>query len=156
MTIRSVQFLAIIISALALIPSGAHLAALPNKIALARAEYFSIQGIYDGWAFLGTLWPAAMIANAVLAFMIRSQQRPFWFAVLAALCFVAMLAIFLLWTLPANQATENWTTAPENWQVLRLQWEYSHAVNALIVFVALCLSSLSVVSWRPDASWDVR
>lgn len=33
MTVGTVQFLAIVIGALALIPYGAHLAALPNKIA---------------------------------------------------------------------------------------------------------------------------
>jgi hypothetical protein len=37
MTVRAIQFLAIIISALALVPSGAHLAALPNKIGMPQA-----------------------------------------------------------------------------------------------------------------------
>ena len=151
MTVRIVQFLAIVISALALIPSGAHLAALPNKISLPQAEYFTVQGIYYGWAILGLLWPAAIAANVLLAIVVRSQPRPFWLAALAALCFVLMLVIFLLWTLPANQATANWTTVPENWETLRRQWEYSHAVNTAIVFLALCLTVLSVLSWRPLA-----
>ena len=149
MTVRVIQFFAIIISALALIPSGAHLAALPNKIALPQTEYFTVQGIYYRWAILGLLWPTAVIMNALLAVVVRSQKWPFWLAVLAALCFVLMLAIFFLWTFPANQATENWTTAPENWETLRQQWEYSHAINTAIIFVALCLTTLSVLSWRP-------
>jgi hypothetical protein len=61
-----------------------------------------------------------------------------------------MLAIFLLWTLPANQATGNWTSVPGNWDTLRRQWEYSHAANAGIAFIALCLTALSVLSWRPN------
>jgi hypothetical protein len=28
---------------------------------------------------------------------------------------------------------------PENWETLRRQWEYSHAVNAVLMFAALCL-----------------
>ncbi|AJD42635.1 hypothetical protein RGR602_CH03326 [Rhizobium gallicum bv. gallicum R602sp] len=149
MKVRIVQFLAIIIGALALIPSGAHLAALPNKIGLPQTAYFTVQGIYYGWAILGLLWPAAMIANALFAFVVRAQNRPFWLAAVAVLCFLVMLVIFLVWTLPANQATENWTTSPDNWEVLRKQWEYSHAANTVIAFVALCLTVLSVLSARP-------
>lgn len=46
------------------------------------------------------------------------------------------LAIFFVWTQPANAATANWTTRPEDWLDLRRQWEYSHAINAGIMFVA--------------------
>lgn len=140
--------LAILIGALALIPSGAHLAALPNKIGLGQAEYFLVQGIYRGWAVLGMLWVAALVVNIVLAIVVRSQAAPFWLALCGAACIVAMFAIFVGWTLPANQATQNWTTVPANWETLKRQWEYSHAVNAAIVFVALCLVTLSVLSWR--------
>jgi len=40
MALRVIQFLAIILTALALVPSGAHLAALPNKIGMTQAAYF--------------------------------------------------------------------------------------------------------------------
>ncbi|WP_244564514.1 hypothetical protein [Rhizobium sullae] len=152
MTVGAVQFLAITISALALVPSGAHFAALPNKIALPQSEYFTVQTIYYGWAILGLLWPAALIMNALLAVVVRSQKCPFWLAVAAALCFALMFAIFFLWTLPANQATNDWTTAPENWETFRRQWEYSHAANTIIVFVALCFTTLSALSWREIGS----
>ena len=46
------------LTALALVPSGAHLAALPNKMAMAQAAYFVAQQIYAGWAALScpALW----------------------------------------------------------------------------------------------------
>lgn len=40
MALRLIQFLAIMLTALALVPSRAHLAALPNKIAMAQTAYF--------------------------------------------------------------------------------------------------------------------
>ncbi len=40
MALRVVQFLALVLTALALIPAGAHLFALPNKIGLAQEQYF--------------------------------------------------------------------------------------------------------------------
>ena len=149
MTVRVLQFLTIAVSALALVPAGAHLAALPNKIHLPQAEYFAVQSIYYGWAILGLLWPAALILNALLATMVQAQQLPFWFAVLAALCFALMLGIFFLWTFPANQVTANWTTVPENWETLRRQWEYSHAANTAFVFAAFSFATLSALLWRP-------
>lgn len=152
MTIRIIQFLAIVISALALIPAGAHLAALPNKIAMSQADYFIVQGIYSGWAILGMLWPAALVIDILLAISVRSQIWPLWLAVFAALCFVLMLAIFVIWTLPANQATQNWTSVPPNWEALRQQWEYSHAANTALAFAALCLATMSVLSWRAPGS----
>lgn len=148
MSVRLVQFLAILICALALVPSGAHLAALPNKIGLPQAEYFTAQGIYYGWAILGLLWPAAIVVNVLLAVLVRAQAWPFWLALSAAACFVLMLAIFFIWTLPANQATQNWMTVPANWETLRYQWEYSHAANAGLVFLATCLTTASALSWR--------
>jgi hypothetical protein len=60
----------------------------------------------------------------------------------------ATLAIFFAWTLPTNQATANWTMVPADCQQLRCQWEYSHAANALLTFLALCSVALSVVSTR--------
>ncbi len=149
MTVRLVQFLAILISALALIPSGAHLAVLPNKIGLPQADYFVVQGIYYGWAILGLLWFAALAVNGLLAILVRSQPLPFWLAVAAAACFVLILAVFFAWTFPANRATENWTAVPANWEALRYQWEYSHAANTLLVFLATCLITASALSWRP-------
>jgi hypothetical protein len=50
MALRLIQFLAIMLTAFALVPSGAHLAALPNKIAMAEA---ATPQIYAGWALFG-------------------------------------------------------------------------------------------------------
>ncbi len=39
-------------------------------------------------------------------------------------------------------------TAPANWADLRAQWEYSHAVNAVVTFAALCCSVMSQLTAR--------
>jgi hypothetical protein len=68
---------------------------------------------------------------------------------LAGFVLVALtLAVFFTWTYPANQETANWTVAPENWQALRTQWEYAHATNAVLTFVALCSVTLAAVLAR--------
>jgi hypothetical protein len=129
-------------------PGGAHLFALPNKIGLAQEDYFIVQNIYRGWALFGFVLFPALILNLALAWLQRDHRTAFALALLAAVCIAATLMIFFIWTYPANVATSNWTTAPGNWGLLRRQWEYSHAVNALITFTALCAVVLSVLDRR--------
>jgi hypothetical protein len=146
MTLRIVQFLAIILTALALVPGGAHLFAMPNKIDLAQDPYFMVQGIYRGWALFGAVIMSALACNALAAFMLRDQRVPCALALVAALSLLATLAIFFIWTYPANVATDNWTAMPANWREWRNDWEYSHAINAAITFVALCAITLSALT----------
>jgi hypothetical protein len=77
--------------------------------------------------------------------LVREQRAPFVFTLISLLCLLATLTIFFAFTFPANQATINWTTVPANWQQLRWQWEMSHAVNALITFVAFCSLTISLL-----------
>ena len=143
--LRALQFVALVLTALALAPAGAHLFALPNKIQLPADQYFVTQGIYRGWAVLGVLLFAALAATLALAYAVRATGAPFWFAIAAFVAIVLNLAIFFAWTYPANVATDNWTHIPANWEQLRAQWEYSHAANAVILFVAFCSVVLSTL-----------
>jgi hypothetical protein len=147
--LKVVQFIAIALIALALVPVGAHLFALPNKIGLIQEQYFVVQSIYRGWALFGAILIPAVLANLLLAVMLRGRRAQFTLALFAALCMGATLVAFFIWTYPANVATNNWTTVPENWEQLRRQWEYSHAVNALITFIAFCSVTLSVLIQPP-------
>jgi hypothetical protein len=146
--LTAVQFLAIIFTALALVPGGAHLFALPNKINLVQESYFIVQNIYRGWALFGFVLFPALILNLLLAWITRDHTIASVLALAAGLCIAVTLVIFFAWTYPANVATANWTAVPLNWRALRWQWEYSHAVNAVITFIALCAVTLSVVAGR--------
>jgi hypothetical protein len=148
MGLRAAQFLAIVLTALALVPAGAHLFELPNKIGLSQEEYFVVQSIYRGWALFGIALFGALGANLALAIVVRRQRAPFRLAFLAFLLVAATLVIFFIWTYPANQATANWTVVPANWQELRTTWEYAHATNAILTFLALCAVTWSVLVTR--------
>jgi hypothetical protein len=148
MGLRTAQFVAIVLTALALVPAGAHLFELPNKIGLDQDAYFVVQGIYRGWALFGIVLFGALAANLVLTFLLRHRRGAFWLALAAFLLVGATLVVFFTWTYPANQATANWTEVPANWQELRLQWEYAHAANAVLTFIALCAVTLSTLLAR--------
>jgi hypothetical protein len=148
MNLRAVQFLAVILTALALVPGGAHLFELPNKIGLVQEHYFIVQNVYRGWSLFGFVLLAAIATHAIHVVLVRSQAQVVRLAMLALLLMLANLAIFFVWTFPANQATANWTSVPQNWQALRAQWEYSHAANAAVTFFALCAVTWAALKTR--------
>jgi hypothetical protein len=63
---KVMQFLSIVLTALALVPAGAHLFELPNKIGLSQDRYFIVQDIYRGWALFGIVLIPTVAANLVL------------------------------------------------------------------------------------------
>ena len=140
------RLLAVGLMALILIPSGAHLFELPQKITLDRESYFIVQGIYAGWALFGAPIIAAILVNVWLYFAERRRHSAtaHWALIAAALTAIS-LGVFFMWILPGNQATANWTTQPENWESLRRNWEYGHVANAIIVAFGLMATALAIV-----------
>src|SRR5260370_37356424 len=120
--LKIVQFLAVTLTALALVPSGAHLFALPNKINLVAEQYFIVQNIYRGWSLFCVALIGALIANLALALLQRGRGAPFGLAVFAFLCIALTLVVFFIWTYTAHPATNTWMMLAAHWQQLRLTW----------------------------------
>jgi predicted acyltransferase len=137
---------ALALTALVLVPSGAHLFELPGKIGLPRDAYFTVQGIYAGWAWFVVPIVAAVLADgALFAAERRRDPAAARAALLSAVLIVVGLVVFFTWVFPANQATANWTTAPDDWQALRRRWELGHAANAFILFAALLATGRAIM-----------
>src|SRR5215472_639556 len=85
MALRLVQFLAIMLTALAFVPS------VPNKMAMAQAAYFVAQQTYAGWALFGIVLFGALIANLAHAIMLRKLGRSFGYALASFLLIAANL-----------------------------------------------------------------
>jgi hypothetical protein len=146
--LRVLQFIAVVLTAMALVPAGAHLFELPHKIALTEHDYFVVQSIYRGWALFGIVIIAAIAANLALTLMLWRRRGPFWPSLAAGLILAATLLVFFVWRHPANQATSNWTMVTADRERLRAQWEWSQAANAVLNFIALCCASASAVALR--------
>lgn len=139
------KILTLFLTMLTLAPGLAHLFELPNKIDLPRDAYFTVQGIYAGWAWSGVVILAAIVANLFLAWRLRKYNRSAaMFATASAVLIAVSLIVFFSYTFPANRATANWTTTPEGWERLRTTWEYSHAVDALINTAAFLATAIAV------------
>jgi hypothetical protein len=73
----TVSFLAVLFSALALVPTGAHLAELVAKMRLGEAEYRTVQQIYRGWSLFGLVVFPALAATCLLAVQVRRPSAAF-------------------------------------------------------------------------------
>jgi len=149
MNTRAVAWLAIVLTALALVPAGAHLFSLPNKIRLAEEEYFIAQAAYRGWAWFAAVSVAALVATVVWASQSRRQGSVFYLITAAALWLGASVAILIFWAIPVDQVTNDWTVTSDDWAELRFQWESAHAANAVVTFAALCCAVSAGLLQRP-------
>jgi hypothetical protein len=148
MALRIVQFFAIVLIAFALVPLGAHLASLPNKINLTAEQYFIVQHSYNGWFLFAFAQIPSVIVAFALAVMMRADALPFRLAIVGGVCMAATLAVYFIWVNPANLATDQWTTIRTNWETLRRNWEYGHAASAVFSIIALCAVTAAVVTSR--------
>jgi len=151
--LKWVRLLAVVGVALYSIPAGAHLFELANKMYLPPAEYMIVQKIYAGWSLFGVAIVAALFLTSIHTFMVRVDRAAFLLSLTSVLCLAATQMIFWAFTYPMNVASNNWTVTPENFEVARRQWEYSHAVNAVITFIAfVAIISSVLVDKREMAS----
>jgi amino acid permease len=146
--VKSLYFVAIMLTAIALGAGLAHFFELPNKIGLGADDYLTVQRNYDNWWIVGLVVPLALLSVIALTVALRGSGLPFTLALVALALLVCELGVFWGFTAPVNRATENWTMLPENWQALRAQWEYSHAVRAIIYLLALGTLVMSLLEWR--------
>jgi hypothetical protein len=142
----AVFFLAMLATALSLGGGLAHAFALPNKIGLPSADYFTVQQIYRGWNQFAYLLLVQLLSLVTLAVMSRWRPEVFWPVLLSIAGLACAQAVFWLFTFPANRATNNWTSVPPDWEAWRASWEYSHLAGA--GFQLLAMSFLIVAALR--------
>lgn len=145
-------FVALIATSLMLGAGLAHAFALPNKLALDTAAYLVAQRAYDNWQFVGLVLPVQVTGIIVVIARHRRERAVLWPAGFALLFCLLAQAVFWIWTFPANQATQNWTQAPADFQTLRAQWEYSHFAGAVCQFLAMAALVLAVLRRRFTAT----
>ena len=141
----AIGVLAILLVGLCLVPAGAHLAELPGKMRLAPADYMTAQTIYAGWALWGLVIVAALAATLAHAIAVRRDATARWLSLGAFVALLTTQMIFWAYTFPMNALTDNWTVMPPDLDLARRQWEYSHAVNAVITFAAFVLITLAAL-----------
>src|SRR5262245_24072069 len=132
-----IRLCAVLFVALYLVPTGAHLAELPNKIGLPSEQYMLVQGIYAGWDLFGLAGLGALIFTAAHTILVRGNLAAFFCSLTAFLCMVATQLIFWLFTLRMYLASADWTMTLAAFAAAHRQWEDSHVASAVLTFAAL-------------------
>jgi hypothetical protein len=145
--LSAAYFCSALFSVLALVPAGAHLLSLAHKIDLPPGEYLEAQQVYRGWALTGVVVVAALISTLSLVRLLRRHARSAFPALAAFICLVGTQVLFWVFTFPANRVTDNWTTLPAHWEMLRVRWEYSHAASAVLNLVAVIVLIAGALSY---------
>ena len=130
--------IALLATLVALAPGLAHLLELPRAMALSQERYFTVQQAYAGWELFGILTLVQFFALALLTWCSAREYYVFRPVLAALVLMLVAQACFWLFAFPATTATHNWTQAPQDWAMLRHQWEYSHAAGALCQFASFC------------------
>src|SRR5262245_55124695 len=146
--VKTLYFLAIMLTAIAMGAALAHLFELPNKIDIGATDYLTVQRNYDNWWIVGLSVPLAFLSVLALTIVLRGTGTSFRLALIAFLLLVGELVLFWGLTAPVNRATENWTMLPGNWEELRAQWEYPMPAHR----ERLCFNQVRSLNKRPSVA----
>jgi preprotein translocase subunit SecE len=149
--INLLRLLAFVLAGLALIRPMMDLAALPSVISLPQDDYAAVQYANQSWVWLELVQLASFFSIVGLFFFEREHNRVIWPIRGAFIAQLLIIVLYVAFTLPINIATFNWTFFPAgNWVWLRTQWEYAHALSAIIGGISFVLLLLDLVwaKWR--------
>lgn len=104
---------------------------------LSPEEYIVAQRAYDAWALFGIAIFGALISTLWHAYVMRGNGAAVLLSLASFLLLCGTQIVFWIYTYPTNVATRNWTSMPDQFEAVRRQWEYSHAVSAVLAFAAL-------------------
>ena len=149
--INILRLLAFILAGLAVIRPMMDLVALPSVINLTKDDYAAVQYANQSWAWLELIRLASFFSIVGLFFFEREHNQVIWPIRGAFISQLLILILYVAFTLPINITTFHWTFFPDNnWAWLRIEWEYAHAVSAIIGGISFVFLLLDLIwaKWR--------
>lgn len=155
MPIRPLHFITTMLASLSMAMAFAHLLEMPPRLEWDASLWIGTTvegGVFRLFGSVGavietTTWVLAL----ALAFSLRHVPGPaFRLTVAGAALLIAAYAIWWLFVFPADQVHVTWTPEayPPDWERWRDQWEYAHAVRAVLLILGLAALVLSALSVR--------
>lgn len=150
--IRAWSLAALIVTALSLGPSFAHVLEAPPRLLDWPPELWREATVFHGQFRLfgilgGPLDGGAVLVTAGLAFVLRGRRLTFAWALAGAVLFAGSLAVWLAWVAPANGILATWRPGPipADFQAVRDRWETGHMVIAGLKLLGLVAIALAVL-----------
>lgn len=147
------RFVTLIFAVITLSALLSRLLELPGKMELTKENYQVVQSIYGDWIVEGFCEGAAIVLTIFLSIIERRKKRTRILLIVAWSLFLISVAVFFIFTVPVDKATENWSVLPADWEVLRSQWEYSYAARALLNLTGFCFLVFAVLKKKNQYSF---
>jgi hypothetical protein len=161
--VKAWRFVTLLLAALSLTMESAHVLELPQKMQYGPEMYSAVNTtLYRYFAIVGGVYQVgAIVAAAVLAFLLRRRQRAFRWTATGAAWLAVAFGIWWLAVAPVNrEVAEALRAAPESvpalWMRLRDRWEYGHTAGFAAQLVGLCALLVSVLVETPDGPAGAR
>ncbi len=156
------RFVTILLAALALSMTSAHVLELPQKMHYGAELYSAVNTtMYRYFAIVGGLYLVGAIVSAgVLAYLVRDHGGAFQWAFAGALTQLLAFVSWLVLVAPVNGRIEAAlegapATVPNLWLELRPRWEYGHATGFVIQLLGFSALLISVLLGTPRRSRPV-
>ncbi|AFL49815.1 hypothetical protein ABIE78_004405 [Sinorhizobium fredii] len=153
MVLYLTAFASLLLSALSLGPSFAHVLEAPPRLTVWSPELWREATVFNGqFALFAKVGAPLDVGSILIAFLLTyllANERPaFWFALGGAVLLAAGLAAWFTIVAPANAILATWKPGPipPDFAAVRLRWEAGHmtvAAAKLIGFVFICVAFLA-------------
>ncbi|MCZ4089152.1 DUF1772 domain-containing protein [Sinorhizobium psoraleae] len=148
----------LLLTALSLGPSFAHVLEAPPRLTVWSPELWREATVFNGQFELfarigGPLDVAAILMAGLLTCLLARERPAFWFA-LTGTCLLALgLMAWFTVVAPANAVLASWTPGPipADFASIRLRWETGHMVVAAAKLLAFASISMAVLAPRLPA-----
>lgn len=131
-----------------------HVLEMPSKLRANQDTWLTLQAtLYRTFATIGgAIEIGAFLCACAVTYMLHGRNSQFWLSLSSSLAIgTAFFVIWIFMTNPVNRLTARWwreQTVPADWQRLRTQWEYSHALRFALHLFAFVTALLALVFHR--------
>ncbi len=149
--IRAWRFITLMLTSFSLSLSMAHLLELPQRMQFDQQLWVRVtvfENVYKLFGSVGAAFEITAILTAiVLVFLVRKRGSSFYWTLGGVIFLVVAFVSWIIFVAPMNTEFAKWLTnpIPADWRQYRDQWEYAHAINALIKIIGLSLLVISVL-----------
>ena len=163
MLLRTWRFVTLLLTALALTLTSAHVLELPQKMSYGAELYSAVNTtLYRHFATVGAVYTVgSIVAALVLVYLVRRRRAALAWTVAGTICLLLAFGSWLGLVAPVNrEIAEALRTAPDSvptlWLRLRSRWEYGHAVGFVLELAGFCALLASVLIETPRSAGDAR
>ena len=139
------SFFAILVMALSLGPSFAHLLEAPPRLTAWPPELWREATVFHGqfayFAIVGApLDVGAIVLGAIMTVVVRRRRPAFRLAMAGTILFAVSLATWISMVAPANAILAQWVPGPipDDFAAVRYRWEAGHIAISAIKTAGLC------------------